>query len=860
VYAPGALDAAKPQQKGFLLGLYAALTLRHGVNTIEGIPMSNSTTHGAQSTPQTADTLAEAIAQRCEDAHTYQNGWRARCPAHQGQSDTSLSIEPASDRVLLHCHASCDTEDVLQAMGLKLADLFLTPSLRVNGQTQRTKIKRRIVKVYDYYDVHGTLVHQTVRYEPKDFRQRRPDPANPSKYIWNLDRIESVLYHLPQVLAAVQRRELVYIVEGEKDADALQALGLVATCNAMGAGKWRDSYTKVLRDAHVVILPDNDDPGRKHAALVAGALDRVAASVKVVELPNLADKGDVSDWLTAGGSCEQLETMVAEAPLWEPPGPTVDADLAVDAVDVSKVPQPDEEADTRPVIPITPRMTGVVDAGQAALLALPEAPVIFQRARRLCVIARGVKPPKWLHRPADSPVILEANAARLEELATVAARWEKYDARTKAWRETLPPGWFVDVLQGRPAWPFPVLEGTIGAPTLRPDGSLLDTPGYDIDTGLVYDSNGTNYPPLPHHPTLDDARSAIGGLQEPLLDFLFATSQVHFSAALAAILSVVCRFTIQGTVPLFAVRATTRGSGKSLLVDVLSIIGTGRPAPRWPQNQDEDEDRKRLLTVAMAGDATIHIDNVIKPLGSPALDMALTASTFSDRILGKSAKVEAPLSMVWFASGNNMQFKGDTARRVVPIDLDPQMERPEERDGFRHSPLLPWVRQERPRLVVAALTLIRAYFEAGCPAQGVKPFGSFEAWSDLVRQALIWAGEADPCEGRKDLEAESNPEFETLATLLTCWQACYPTTAITLKRVIQDTGQYEERDPRAPPNQWNNLRAALGACDPKYDGKVVNTRAVGDALRVWQGRVVENKRFVRDGEEHRAIKWCVQVI
>ena len=255
---------------------------------------------------------------------------------------------------------------------------------------------------------------------------------------------------------------------------------------------------------------------------------------------------------------------------------------------------------------------------------------------------------------------------------------------------------------------FPVLEGIVCSPTLRPDGSLLMTSGYDPETGLYLDLNGTPYPPIPTHPTLDDARTAIGHLQEPLMDFPFAAPW-HFSATLAAILSVVCRFTIMGNVPLFALRANTRGSGKSLLADVTSIIGTGRAAPRWPQVTDEEEERKRLLTVALAGYPCIHIDNVTRALGSPALDLALTAPSFSDRILGKHDSREAPLSMVWLASGNNMQFKGDTARRIVPIDLDPKMEKPEERIGFKHNPLLPWVQQERPRLTVAALTIVKAF-------------------------------------------------------------------------------------------------------------------------------------------------------
>jgi hypothetical protein len=366
------------------------------------------------------------------------------------------------------------------------------------------------------------------------------------------------------------------------------------------------------------------------------------------------------------------------------------------------------------------------------------------------------------------PVILEASSAHLWELAGQAARWWKLDKRAKQYEQALPPGWCVEALQGRDGWPFPVLEDIVYSPTLRPDGSLLNTPGYDPDTGLFLDTNGTTFPTLPLRPTLDDARTAIGRLQEAVRDFPFAAPW-HFSATLAAVLSLVCRFAIMGNVPLFAIRANTRGSGKSLLADVMSIIGTGRAAPRWPQVTEDEEERKRLLTVALAGYPAIHIDNVTRPLGSPALDLALTAPSFSDRILGKHESREAPLSMVWLASGNNMQFKGDTARRIVPIDLDSKMERPEERTGFHHNPLTPWVQQERPRLTVAALTIVKAYWEAGCPAQGVTPLGSFEQWSDLIRQSLIWAGEADPCEGRKGIEAESDPEYEKLATLLQTW-------------------------------------------------------------------------------------------
>src|SRR5262249_20367764 len=452
-----------------------------------------------------------------------------------------------------------------------------------------------------------------------------------------------------------------------------------------------------------------------------------------------------------------------------------------------------ESTPARPDILLNTEMTRIVDETQTALLALPEAPVIYQRARHLAMIARGVKAPKWLKRPPDMPVILDATPARLTDLASLAAQFRKYDKRGKRWDTALAPAWVVQILMSRPAWPFPLLEGIISSPTLRPDGSLIEAPGYDSDTGLYLDTNGTTFPPLPPCPSLDDARTAIGALQEAVTDFPF-TEKWHFSAALAAMLTLVCRFTVMGNVPLFASRANMPGSGKGLLVDVVSIIGTGVAAPRWAQPSEEDEERKRIMTVALAGYPAIHIDNVSWPFGSPALDMALTAPSFSDRLLSTNESREAPLNMVWFASGNNMQFKGDTPRRVVPIDLDVPMERPEQRTDFAHDPLIPWVKQKRPGLTIAALTIVKAYFTAGCPPQGLTAMGSFEEWSTLIRQALVWAGEADPNEGRKGLEAESDPEYERLAQLLAAWERCYPSGAKTLKEVSADIARLKLMD------------------------------------------------------------------
>jgi hypothetical protein len=161
---------------------------------------------------------------------------------------------------------------------------------------------------YDYTDEHGEVIFQVCRKNPKGFFQRKPD----GKGGWenNLKGVRRVLYRLPELLEA-DPSATVYVCEGEKDADALRNLGMVATTNAGGAGKWRHEYNEPLRGRNVVILPDNDEPGRQHEEQVSNSLRDIAASVKVLALPGLPEKGDVSDWLKAGGTAEQLQALVA---------------------------------------------------------------------------------------------------------------------------------------------------------------------------------------------------------------------------------------------------------------------------------------------------------------------------------------------------------------------------------------------------------------------------------------------------------------------------------------------------------------------------------------------------------------------
>lgn len=219
------------------------------------------------------------------------DGWTARCPAHDDKRNSLSVKEGDGGRVLLYCYAGCSFQEINTALGI-----------RNNGS-------RSFVATYDYRDERGELLFQSVRLEPKGFFQRR---AEGTEWSNNLNGVRRVIYRLPELLAAPPD-EMVCVVEGEKDADRLASLGLVATTNAGGAGKWRDEYSQLLLGRKVVILPDNDEPGAKHAEKVAQSLRGVASCVCILALPNLPPKGDVSDWLDAGGTVEELRRLIENA-------------------------------------------------------------------------------------------------------------------------------------------------------------------------------------------------------------------------------------------------------------------------------------------------------------------------------------------------------------------------------------------------------------------------------------------------------------------------------------------------------------------------------------------------------------------
>lgn len=232
-------------------------------------------------------------------------GYKVRCPAHDDHV-ASLSVGEGEKGIVIKCHAGCETQAIVEALGLKMADLFSEPKPVVANFSFKGA---PVTDIYNYRDEHGDLVYRVLRNAHKNFSQQRLTDAG--QWEWGLDGCARLLYRLPELIAD-DTEQYVFITEGEKDVNNLVKLGLQATCNSGGAGKFTQDNS-ALTGRIVVILPDNDEPGHKHAVDVQRKLTAIAARVAILELPGLPEKGDVSDWIAAGGTRDDLLTLAGAA-------------------------------------------------------------------------------------------------------------------------------------------------------------------------------------------------------------------------------------------------------------------------------------------------------------------------------------------------------------------------------------------------------------------------------------------------------------------------------------------------------------------------------------------------------------------
>lgn len=504
----------------------------------------------------------------------------------------------------------------------------------------------------------------------------------------------------------------------------------------------------------------------------------------------------------------------------------------------------------RPEILVT---TDEHEVNAAALAALRADRSIYQRGGWLVRIQRIDELPEAdVRRGRGAPVIARIPKSILREKMTAVARWTKLRRVKDDLEEvpTHPPSWAVEAIYDRGSYDgIRTLTGVVEVPMLRPDGSVLDRPGYDQKTGLFYDPAGKPAR-VPPDPTREDAEAARDELLDVVADFPFAT-EADRAAWLAALLTPFVRHGGVDTAPMFVIDANTRGSGKSLLVDATGVICSGRRMPRTPAVDDDAEMRKSITACTLAGDRTVLIDNVVRHLGCASLDAALTAATWKERLLGKNENSpELPMRVTWFATGNNVVFAADTSRRSLRIRLESPLEHPEDRTGFRHPRLLEWVTEHRPRLVAAALTILRAYVVADRPDTPSPSWGSFEEWSDLVRAAALWITSVDPKAAQLEVRDQADEDKRALEALVEGLRFIDPLRAgMTAAEILKRVGDNDDH---------GDLREAIEILAPSRRGGLPSTKALGRALRRNEKRVVGGKYIESRLNRTKTLLWFVE--
>jgi hypothetical protein len=486
-----------------------------------------------------------------------------------------------------------------------------------------------------------------------------------------------------------------------------------------------------------------------------------------------------------------------------------------------------------------------------AIAALVNCENVYQRVGFLVQVVEGGDSPKGIDRPKSAPHIGPIKPARIRELLAGAADWIKPPTGDGDGDSELchPPDWTVRAVDARGQWPgIRQLTAVVETPILRADGSILSQPGYDQATGIILQADAPFNPPA--RPTRDDAIAAVNVLCETVQDFPFSKPE-HRAAWLVGTITPAARYAFHGAAPLTLIDANVPGCGKSLLTDVTALIISARDMARMSLPRDDDEFRKRITALAMAAEPLILIDNISGTLGSPSLDAALTATTWSDRILGETAMASGlPLYATWYATGNNVILGADTSRRTLHIRLESDQERPEERTDFHHHNLLGWVRENRPRLATAAVTILAAYSTAGRPDQGLTPWGSFEGWSDLVRSAIVWAGQPDPAVTRTELTSQADRETTALRQLLLGWSEVDGAgVGYTVAEMVRELAEH--------PHAYEAVRGALWELCPPKDGKTFNPRSIGAKFHHLRHRVLGGRYLTRRETKVGAV-WTVR--
>jgi hypothetical protein len=387
-------------------------------------------------------------------------------------------------------------------------------------------------------------------------------------------------------------------------------------------------------------------------------------------------------------------------------------------------------------------------------------------------------------RPPGALGLVMVDVPYLIEAFTRAARWFKFSSQKNDWVPTNAPEQAATTyISRRGHWQIPRLWSAISAPTLRPDGTVLQEPGYDKATQSWYDPCGIEFPKIPESPTREDAEAALKKLVAAFGSFPFESDSKDGnkvgpdkSVALALALTALVRRSLPSA-PMGAITAPVMASGKTLLADCIAILATGVSAPSMKYADTDEEATKTMLAVLAEGDQVVLIDNVERPLQGDTLCVVLTSETYRQRMLGRTEMMSVPTTTLFLATGNQLVIAGDLRTRALLCRIDPKVERPEERQF--NTELRVWMTAHRPQLVAAGLTIMRAFIATGQdPKDQCKTWGRFE-------RGRTWSAPRFSGSAAKTRAPRSRTSRRTIRTASSCSGCSMPGTRCMENRIAR---------------------------------------------------------------------------
>lgn len=558
----------------------------------------------------------------------------------------------------------------------------------------------------------------------------------------------------------------------------------------------------------------------------------------------------------------------------------------------------------RPVIKIEagqlPRM---VDEGNTALASHSN---IYQRSGELVTVTREPdrvdttdrdlrKGMEITLRPGTPRLRIVSLASLRVHLASV-AEWRKWIAPKRKdgegeWAPAHPDSAATAAILDPTAaggWPdIRPIRGILESPALAPSGSLITTPGYNVETGYVL-LPSVDVGEIEEKPTQKQARAAMAYLWTELFcDFPYfglgesdptdtdrsrryeqACKCPDAFVGISALLSMFARPAIEGSTPGSVFEAASQGSGKTLQIHAIATVATGRSAglmtfPTHDGKVDEAELEKILASYALAGARAIAFDNIKGTLGGSALEKAMTAVDSIDlRVLGSSETRTMPWTAIILFSGNNMAMSDDVAQRVLCSRLESERDDPRSRPSkeFRHARLLDWIREHRAKLIRACLVILRAFIVGDSKADAGS-WGSFEAWSALVPAAILHAGGPNVLELRQRGGTIDNGEGAAHVALMRGWPTETFPKGVKAGALLKYASFQDEKDidaQKMPPDGLDELRIAMRELTQTPDGRVPSSTTLGFALRALRGKWREGRKLVGDRERTGLVMWRVE--